>query len=107
MPDPYSEETTPLLVEFTKTEEGLTQVSALWFLNRDQLKEKSNKAIDKAMSVIQDVAWRVNSSVKDIKGKPNHVEVEFGVKFDTEVGVIIAKASMEASVNVKLIWDHQ
>lgn len=58
------------------------------------------------MSVIQDVAGRVNSSVKDIKGKPNHVEVEFGVKFDTEVGVIIAKASMEASVNVKLSWDN-
>jgi hypothetical protein len=37
MSDPYSEEATPLLVEFTKTEEGLTQVSALSFLNRDQL----------------------------------------------------------------------
>ena len=59
------------------------------------------------MNVIQDVAGKVNSSVKEIKGKPNHVEVQFGVKFDTEVGVIIAKASMEASVNVKLTWDHQ
>jgi Trypsin-co-occurring domain 1 len=59
------------------------------------------------MDVIQDVVGRVNSSVKDIKGKPNHVEVEFGVKFDTEVGVIVAKPSMEASVNVKLTWDHQ
>lgn len=58
------------------------------------------------MNVIQDATGRVNSSVKDKKGKPNHVEVQFGVKFDTEVGVIIAKASMEASLNVKLIWDH-
>ena len=106
MSDPYADENTPLLVEFTKTEEGLTPVSALSFLNRDELKEKSNKAIDKAMSVIQDVAGRVNSSVKEIKGRPDHVEVEFGIKFDTEVGVIIAKASMEASVNVKLTWDQ-
>ena len=67
MSDPYIEENTPLLVEFTKTEEGLQPVSALSFLNRDELKEKSNKAIDKAMSVIQDVAGRVNSLVKEIK----------------------------------------
>ena len=60
----------------------------------------------KTMNVIQDVARKVNSSVKDIKGKPNHVEVQFGIKFDTEVGVIIV-TSTEASVNVKLTWDHQ
>jgi hypothetical protein len=105
MEDPYDEENTPLLVEFTKTEEGLTPVSALSFLSRDQLRDKSNKAIDKAMVVIQDVARRVNSSVTEVKGKPDHLEVEFGIKFDTEVGIIIAKASMEASLNVRLIWD--
>ena len=33
----FSEEATPLLVEFTKTEEGLTQDSALSFLNCDEL----------------------------------------------------------------------
>lgn len=42
MSDPYSEETRPLLVEFTKTEEGTLQpVNALSsFLNRDELKVK-------------------------------------------------------------------
>jgi hypothetical protein len=52
------------------------------------------------------MSQKVNSTVKDMEGHPNHVEVDFGIKFDTEAGIIIAKASMEASLNVKLTWDR-
>jgi hypothetical protein len=71
--------------------------------NRDELEEKSNKAIEKAMTVIQSTAEKVNSAIKNVKGRQDHVEVEFGIKFDAEVGVILAKASMEASLNVTLM----
>lgn len=74
--------------------------------NRLQLEEKSNKAVDKAMTTIQNMAGRVNSAVQKIESRPNHVEIEFGIKFDAEVGVIVAKASMEASLNVTLTWDR-
>jgi hypothetical protein len=103
--DPYSEENTPLLIEFTKTEDGLTPVSALSIFSSDQLKDKSLKAIEKAMDVIKEVAQLVNSSVNEIQKKPDHVEVSFGIKFDAEFGIIIAKASMEAGLNVQLAWD--
>jgi hypothetical protein len=103
--DPYYEESTPLLVEFT-TGEGLRQVSFPFRRNRPQFEEKSNKAFDKAMTTIQNVAGRVNSAVQKIESRPNHVEIEFGIKFDAEVGVIVAKASMEASLNATLTWDQ-
>jgi hypothetical protein len=45
------------------------------------------------------LAQQVNSSIKNIDGRPDHVEVDFGIKFDAE-----AKASMEANLNVKLTW---
>jgi hypothetical protein len=106
MSDPYSEEKTPLLIEFTTTQEGLTPVRNIPWPNRDELEEKSNKAIDKAMTVIQSTAEKVNSAIKNVEGHPDHVEVEFGIKFDAEVGVILAKASMEASLNVTLTWDN-
>jgi len=106
MSDPYSEEKTPLLIEFTSTQEGLTPVRNIPWPNRDELEEKSNKAIDKAMTVIQSTAQKVNSAIKSIDGQPDHVEVEFGITFDAEVGVILAKASMEASLNVTLTWDN-
>ena len=76
-----------------------------WF-DRDKLKDKSDKAIKKAMILVQDMSQKVNSTVKDMEGKPNHVEVQFGIKFDTEWGILIAKASMEASMNVRLTWDN-
>jgi hypothetical protein len=104
MSDPYSEEKTPLLIEFTTTQEGLTPVRYTW-PSREGLEEKSQQAIDKAMTVIQNTAQKVNSAIKAIDGRPDHVEVEFGIKFDAEVGVILAKASMEASLNVTLTWD--
>jgi hypothetical protein len=107
MSDPYTDESTPLLIEFT-TGEGLRPVGKDWFRhgNQQQLEEKSNKAIDKAMGTIKNMAGRVNSAVENISNKPNHVEVGFGIKFDAEIGVIIAKASMEASLNVTLTWDR-
>ena len=83
--DPYEEEDTPILVEFSKTEEGTLQpVSAFDWFDRDKLKEKSDKAIKRAMIFIQDMSQKVNSTLKDMDGHPNHVEVDFGIRFDTE-----------------------
>jgi hypothetical protein len=106
MSDPYADEKTPLLIEFTTTQEELTPVRNIPWPNRDELEEKSNKAIEKAMTVIQSTAEKVNSVIKNVEGRPDHVEAEFGIKFDAEVGVILAKASMEASLNVTLSWDN-
>ena len=59
------------------------------------------------MSTIQKMAEKVNSTVTNIDKRPNNVEVEFGIKFDAEVGVIVAKAKMEAGMTVKLSWNFQ
>lgn len=60
MSDPYREEKTPLLVEFTRTqEEGLTPVRSLPSLSREELEEMSNKAMDKALVVMQSTAQKV------------------------------------------------
>jgi hypothetical protein len=34
------------------------------------------------------------------------VEVQFGIKFDAEVGVIVAKVTTEASMTVKMSWEN-
>jgi hypothetical protein len=35
---------------------------------------------------------------------PAEVEVEFSLKFDAEVGVVIARAKTEGSLRVKVAW---
>jgi hypothetical protein len=105
--DPYRERDKSLIIEFTRTEEGSLQpVSAIQLLDRNKLKERSNIAIEKAIEVIQNVSYKINSKVNEIKESPDSIEVEFGIKFDAEIGIILAKSSLEASLNIKLNWNH-
>jgi hypothetical protein len=93
-----------ILVEFT-TGEGLRPVGLFSRKKQPELAEKSNEAINKAMNTIKNMATRVHSTVQTIQNRPKNVEIEFGVKFDAEVGVIVAKVTAEASMTVKMTWE--
>ncbi|MCP4593536.1 MAG: hypothetical protein GY842_22595, partial [bacterium] len=41
-----------------------------------------------------------------VADRPSKVELEFGIKFDTEVGAYVAKASTEAGFRVLLTWEQ-
>lgn len=71
--------------------------------------QKTEEAMNKAMNTIQNVAKRVNSTINSINenDKPDNVEVEFGLKFDGELDVVIAKAGVEASISVTLNWGRK
>ena len=77
------------------------------FWKKEDLAKKSEEAMNKAMSTIQNMATRVNTTIEGIgeKNKPDNVEIEFGLKFDGELDVVIAKAGVEASIVVTLNWD--
>jgi len=93
----------PIVVELTPRP-GLKQVS---LGTPEDIVEKSSKALDSSMNTIHNMATRVNSMIDAIAVKPDQVEVEFGLKFDAEMGAMIAKAGMEASINVKLTWERK
>lgn len=71
--------------------------------------EKSDEAMEKAMGTIHAMAEKTVKTVKAIpvSERPSKVEVEFGIKFDLEVGAVVAKASAESAVKVTLTWEHQ
>lgn len=68
---------------------------------------KSNEAVEKAMATIQEMARHVTTTIDKISDPPTQMEVEFGIKFDSEVGAVVAKAGMECSINVKLTWERK
>lgn len=112
MSDPYFQEKTPLIIEFTKTpEEGLVPVRAippaLEPEGLQKLEEKSDKAMDKAMTIIKDTANRVNSAMNTVNNKPPKIEISFGVKFDDDIGVMLAKTQTESTLIIKLTWDNK
>jgi hypothetical protein len=89
----------PILVEFSMAP-GRRQVS----MKPDKIVDQSRKAIEKALSSIHNMADRVAATIESLAKPPSEVEVSFGIKFDAESGAIIAKAGIEASVNVTLKW---
>lgn len=60
-------------------------------------------AIDRVMPALSDVFEKVRSQ----SFRPDEVELEVGIKFVGEAGVVIARASTEANLVVKLTWDNR
>lgn len=103
-----SDENTPILVEFAPrpgVEE--TAILDLFKMPRKKLAQKSAQTVDAAMKAIADMAHRVGTLRKAIPVEFSQVEVAFGIKLDWEVGVLLAKAGTEGSINVKLTWERK
>ncbi len=95
----------PILIEFTKAGQGGTVPVGLFSLGKKaDLVKKSNEAMEKAMDTIKNMAVRINSTIQNIENRPDNVEMVFGIKFDAEVGAIVAKVTAEGSMSVKLVW---
>jgi hypothetical protein len=104
MPIPFSDDDTPILIDFPATEDvpGSRRLRGL----PADLAERSAEAIDKAFSTIKTMAERAVMAIDELSNHPKQVEIEFGIKLDAEAGALIATTSVEASVSVKLIWER-
>lgn len=93
---------TTVLVEFAPTA-GMREVS----LKPEDIAKKSAEALEKAMLTIRSVANKTMVTIESLANKPSEVELEFGIKLNTEAGAIIAKTAGEASFKVKLTWERE
>jgi len=96
------DENTTVIVEFPPEEGGFTEVS----LSPAEIAQKSAEALSKAMDTIHHMARRVSAMVEQLPDPPTQIEAEFGIKFSSETGAVIAKAGIECNINVKLIWER-
>lgn len=94
---------TTIIVEFAPSA-GTREVS---LKTPQDLAIKSAEALDKAMVTIRQMAQRTMTTIDTLANKPNQVELEFGIKLNTEAGAIIAKTAGEASLKVKLTWERK
>lgn len=96
------DEDAPVLVELTPGP-GVRKAS----LSVDEIAKKSADALDRAMNTVHHMARRLHATIDALVEPPSEVEAAFGLKFDAESGVLIAKAGLEASINVKLTWKRK
>jgi hypothetical protein len=68
------------------------------------IRETAAKSLEDALSVIRPVADGALAACRDLVTSPAAVEVEFSLKFTAQAGVVIAQASTEGSLRVKVSW---
>ena len=68
--------------------------------------EKSQEAIDNALKNMRKMAKKTARAIKKIPitEKPGTIGVSFGLKLTAEGGAVLAKAGVEAGINVTMTW---
>ena len=96
------DENAPLLIEITPTA-GVQEVS----LSTEQLAAKADEVMTKVMNAIHGVSARFSDLYANLPDQFTQVELSFGVKVTSEMGALIAKAGIESTFNVKLVWQKK
>jgi hypothetical protein len=93
----------PVVLVELKPKPGVQQVAR----TPVELAELSAKALANAMSTVQGMAVWVSTTMDDLAGNPDAVEVEFGITLNVEGQALVAKAGTEAAISVTLKWQRQ
>ena len=90
-----------IIVEFAPVP-GVRSVS----LTPKDVIEKSQEAIDDALKKMRGMAKKTAKAIQKIpvSEKPNTISVSFGFKLTAEGGVVLAKAGLEAGINITMTW---
>jgi len=95
-----SENGTQILIEIETPERGGARLVSK---GKDGVIEAQG-SFEGAIESIKPIADKVMSAIGSLAQKPKETEVAFGIKFSGEAGVILAKTSLDATLNIKLKW---
>jgi len=92
-----------ILVEFAPVP-GVRSVS----LSPKDAIEKSQEAIEWALKSMRGMAKKTAKAIKEIPvaERPGTIAVSFGLKLTAEGGAVVAKAGVEAGINVTMTWQR-
>lgn len=92
-----------ILVEFAPAA-GVRSVS----LSPQDLAGKSQEAIDEALKSMRRMAKKSVKAIRQIPvtERPSTISISFGLKLTAEGGALVAKAGVEAAINVTMTWQR-
>jgi len=92
-----------ILVEFAPTS-GVRSVS----LSPKDIAEKSKEAIDDALKNMRKMAKKSMKAIREIPvtERPSTISISFGLKLNAEGGAVVAKAGVEAAINITMTWQR-
>ncbi|WP_211240797.1 CU044_2847 family protein [Hamadaea tsunoensis] len=87
-----------VVVEVDERDEGFQPVS------RTKLVIEAKETFEDALTQIRSAAEKTLNVLNSGTLKPDGIEVEFGVRFNAEAGVVIARTQAEGHLVVRLTW---
>lgn len=103
-----------LLIETTTAQVGAEIPSRTWGESRSGaervVKQAGDQALEAAFATIRQIADAAADLLAELNQKsdgsaPRQLEITFGVSFNGNLEVFIAKTSAEATLSVKLSWE--
>lgn len=88
----------PVFVEIDANEPGQQPVK------RQDAIAQARKTFEDALNDINFAAEKALAVLRDGRLQPDGIEIQFGVRFNAEVGAVVAKAAGEGHLTVKLTW---
>ncbi|MDA2806473.1 CU044_2847 family protein [Nocardiopsis suaedae] len=88
----------PIRVEVEDSEVGMVPAGA--GPGPGRFKESLNEALDR----IRPVAEAIAEKVAALPSRPEQVQAELGMKFSTDLGVVIARSKAESHITITLTW---
>lgn len=67
--------------------------------------EEAKQGFEEAIRVIRPATEALMSTLREIN-HPDEVELEFGINFSGQLGVVLASVDSEASLKVKIKWTN-
>lgn len=61
---------------------------------------------EEGLDQVRQMAGRTLERMVSLPAPPSTVELEFGVKFNVETGVVIARTGVEGHLKVKVVWER-
>lgn len=66
--------------------------------------EKAKESFEQAWEAVRPIATTIIGKLRALHDPPDEVKVEFGLKMNTEAGLFLAAAGLEAHYKVTLTW---
>jgi hypothetical protein len=73
--------------------------------NAGEIVARAGQTLESALSGIRPAIDSIFSRFKDLVDSPDQIELEFGIKLNTQVGLLITSGSSEANMVVRLQWN--
>ncbi|VVP59667.1 hypothetical protein PS850_06114 [Pseudomonas fluorescens] len=68
--------------------------------------EKAAISLEESIGRIRPLTDTLLAQLTSLAKRPDEIALEFGIKFSSEAGIVVAKAAVEGQITIKIVWNR-